>query len=132
MVTTHTLLRLARPAIDLQRTARFYIEGLGLSVLESFENHEGFDGVMLGIPGAPYHLEFTRRNGGPAGRAATGDHLLVFYLPNVVDWQAAVDRMRRAGHHPVPASNPYWNRHALTFEDPDGSHVVLANASGLP
>jgi hypothetical protein len=24
-----------------------------------FEDHAGFDGVMLGEPGAPYHFEFT-------------------------------------------------------------------------
>ncbi len=132
MVSTHTLLRIARPALDLRQTARFFIEGLGLSVLDSFEHHGGFDGLMLGIPGAPYHLEFTRRRGEPPGRAPGADHLLVFYLPERVDWLAAVDRMRKAGHHPVPASNPYWNHHALTFAGPDGSHIVLANASGLP
>jgi hypothetical protein len=36
---------------------------------------------MLGLAGAPYHLEFTRKRGHMAGRAQTEDNLLVFYLP---------------------------------------------------
>jgi YycE-like protein len=45
----------ARPTDRLDEVVRFYSVGLGLSVLESFEDHEGFDGTMLGHPGAPYH-----------------------------------------------------------------------------
>jgi hypothetical protein len=33
-------------------------------VLGSFMDHEGFDGVMLGIPGASYHLDFRIDSGG--------------------------------------------------------------------
>jgi len=35
--------------------ARFYTEGLGLMVPGSITDHEGFDGVMVGLPGAPFH-----------------------------------------------------------------------------
>ena len=52
-------LRIARPVADLAKTCKMYTDGLGLEVLGSFENHEGFDGVMLGLPGAGYHFEFT-------------------------------------------------------------------------
>src|SRR5215467_10413241 len=51
--------RVARPTDNLPEIVRFYRDGLGLEVLTSFENHEGFDGVMLGHKGFPYHLEFT-------------------------------------------------------------------------
>ena len=56
-----TTLRVARPTDHLEEIVRFYTDGLGLSRLGSFEDHDGFDGVMLGVPGAAYHLEFTRK-----------------------------------------------------------------------
>jgi catechol 2,3-dioxygenase-like lactoylglutathione lyase family enzyme len=123
------VLRVARPTDRMDEVVRFYTGGLGLSVLDSFEDHEGFDGVMLGQPGASYHLEFTRRRGHHAGAAPTRDNLLVFYLPDGGQWQEAVDRMRGAGYEPVASFNPYWDRVGRTFEDPDGYRVVLQNAS---
>ena len=64
-------LRVARPSDDLDAVVRFYRDGLGFSVLSGFEGHDGFNGVMLGHPGASYHLEFTRKEGHEAGRAPT-------------------------------------------------------------
>lgn len=122
-------LRVARPTDDLAAVVRFYRDGLGFEVLSEFRGHDGFDGVMLGRAGAAYHLEFTHAAGHPAGRAPTADHLLVFYLPDESAWRAAVARLERAGHTPVAAVNPYWDRRGRTFEDPDGYRVVLQNAS---
>jgi uncharacterized damage-inducible protein DinB len=122
-------LRVARPTDDLQAVVRFYRDGLGFTVLGSFEGHDSFDGVMLGHAGAAYHLEFTRKAGHRAGRAPTHDNLLVFYLPDRGEWQAAVDRLLGLGHRPVQSFNPYWDRNGATFEDPDGYRVVLQNAS---
>jgi catechol 2,3-dioxygenase-like lactoylglutathione lyase family enzyme len=122
-------LRVARPADNLSAVVAFYRDGLGLEVLTSFTGHDGFDGVMLGSPGAAFHLEFTRRAGHPAGRAPTADNLLVFYLPDEATWQAAVARMTFAGHTPVASFNPYWDRTGVTFEDPDGYRVVLQQSS---
>ena len=125
-------LRVARPTDNLEALLPFYQQGLGLTVLFRFQDHNGFDGIMLGQPDAPYHLEFTRAHGYPAGRAPTQDNLLVFYLPDRTEWQAAVERMRSAGFDPVPSFNPYWDRNGLTFEDPDGYRVVLQNAAWEP
>jgi catechol 2,3-dioxygenase-like lactoylglutathione lyase family enzyme len=124
-----TVFRVARSTDHLEEVVRFYTEGLGLSRLDSFEDHEGFDGVMLGVPGAAYHLEFTRKRGHTAGRAPTQDNLVVFYLPDRDVWQRAVDRMIAAGYPPVPSFNPYWDQAGRTFEDPDGYRVVLQNDS---
>ena len=124
-----TTLRVARPTDRLVEVVRFYQDGLGLERLDSFEDHEGFDGVMLGLPGAPYHLEFTRQHGHRAGRAPSADNLLVFYLPDAQEWRSAVDRLLAAGYASVPSFNPYWDRSGRTFEDPDGYRVVLQNAA---
>jgi hypothetical protein len=128
-MNTATMLRVARPTDNLAGIVRFYEVGLGLTRLGSFEDHEGFDGIMFGIPGSLYHLEFTSHRGSRAGRSPTPDNLLVFYLPERQDWQAAVDRMMATGYKPVQSFNPYWDRSGRTFEDPDGYRVVLQNSS---
>jgi catechol 2,3-dioxygenase-like lactoylglutathione lyase family enzyme len=122
-------LRVARPTDDIDRLLPFYRDGLGLTVLYRFEGHDGFDGVMLGTSGAPYHFEFTRAAGHSYGRAPSQDHLVVFYLPQDAEWRARVERMTTLGFEPVAAFNPYWDRQGATFEDPDGYRVVLQNGA---
>ena len=103
----------------------FYVDGLGFERLASFEDHAGFDGVILGSPGAPYHLEFAHQRAAPSFPTPHPETLLVFYLPDQADWRAAVACLRAFGAAPVAAQNPYWDRVGLTFEDPDGFRVVL-------
>jgi catechol 2,3-dioxygenase-like lactoylglutathione lyase family enzyme len=127
-----TILRVARPTDRLEALRAMYVEGLGLEVLGSFEDHDGFDGVMLGHPAWPYHLEFTRHRGHPAGGTPSPEHLLVFYIAHEPEWRARCDRMKQAGFKPVPAYNPYWDAKGATFEDLDGYRVVLQNGSWPP
>lgn len=122
-------LRVARPTDRLEDAVRFYRDGLGFEVIASFDDHDGFDGRMLGHPGAPWHLEFTHHPAHKAGRAPTQDNLLVFYLPDHEAWKAAVERMLINGFTPVSSFNPYWDRRGVTFEDPDGYRVVFQNAA---
>jgi catechol 2,3-dioxygenase-like lactoylglutathione lyase family enzyme len=129
---THPVLRLARPTDDLDALLPFYRDGLGLSVLASFRDHDGFDGLILGASGATYHLEFTRAHGHVAGRAPSPDNPLVLYEPDRQAWVASVERMRVAGFAPVPAFNPWWDKHGATFEDPDGWRVVLWQGAWSP
>jgi len=124
-------LRVARPTDDLAPLVKFYRDGLGFEVVSSFTQHNGFDGVMLGRRGAAYHLEFTRKDGHKAGKAPTEDNLLVFYLPDVEEWKAAVERMEGLGYKPVKAFNAYWDKMGKTFEDADGYRVVLQNSGWL-
>ena len=120
-----TQLRIARPTDDLDALLPFYRDGLGLTLLFRFEDHDGFDGVMLGRKGCPYHFEFTHAKGHRVGRAPTLDNLFVFYMPDEAQWRLAVERMQRVGFPPVTSFNPYWDRQGRTFEDPDGYRVVL-------
>jgi catechol 2,3-dioxygenase-like lactoylglutathione lyase family enzyme len=121
-------LRVARPTDNLAEVVRFYRDGLGFEVLYEFNDHDGFDGMMLGHKGAAYHLEFTRRRGHTVGRAPTQDNLLVFYLPGEAEWRQTVQRLEGNGYKPVNSFNPYWDKQGKTFEDPDGYRVVLQNA----
>lgn len=120
-------LRVARPTNNIPSLLPFYRDGLGFEVLLTFAEHEGFDGVLLGHRGSGYHLEFISNAEHDAGRAPTPDNLLVFYLPDSAEYQAAVTRMEEAGFDAVTSFNPYWDRCGKTYEDADGYRVVLAN-----
>ena len=113
--------RFARHTERLADLVHFYRDGLGLPEIGRFENHDGYDGVFLDLPGSNGHLEFT----------SSGDHnppvphaesLLVLYLS---DERALAEITRRAGGNPVEPANPYWRRHGVTLLDPDGFQVVL-------
>ena len=122
----HTL-RIARPTDNLQAIATMYEQGLGMQVLSQFEDHDGFDGIMVGQPNAPYHLEFTTQKGHTAGRAPTQDNLLVYYIPDDQEWARACQRMIQAGFVSVSSFNPFWDLYGKTFEDLDGYRIVLQN-----
>lgn len=68
-MTPQLKLRIARPTDHWDALLRFYRDGLGLELLGAFEDHDGFDGMMLGAPDAPYHFEFTRQKGHTVGPA---------------------------------------------------------------
>src|SRR3974390_1956175 len=92
-----TQLRIARPVSALDRSVAMYRKGLGLSEIGRFENHDGFDGVMLGRPDLHYHFEFTCCRAHPVAPTPTAEDLLVFYLADSVQWQQACASMLQAG-----------------------------------
>ena len=128
-MTTGLTLRVARPTDHLAAITAMYGQGLGLSVLAEFLDHDGFDGAILGTPEDRYHIEFTTRSGQHAGRAPTEEHLLVFYVPDRVEWETTCERMAAAGFRSVSSANPYWDVRGRTFEDLDGYRVVLQNSA---
>lgn len=121
-----TQVRVARPTDQLAELEKFYATDLGLPILHRFEGHAGYDGVMLGLPGTDYHLEFTSHADGSPCPAPTTDNLLVLCFHNDTQMHAVVERLTAAGHEPVEAENPFWaGAGAQTFQDPDGWRVVL-------
>jgi catechol 2,3-dioxygenase-like lactoylglutathione lyase family enzyme len=124
--------RVARPTDRLDEVVRFYRDGLGLVELSRFEDHAGYSGVMLGLPGSAYHLEFTSHVDGSPCPAPTKDNLLVLYIPSREAIARTVDRLGAMGYPPVTAENPYWDEHdAVTIEDPDGWRLVLVPTHGI-
>jgi catechol 2,3-dioxygenase-like lactoylglutathione lyase family enzyme len=107
----------------------FYTEGLGLRELFRFSGHDDYTGVMLGLPGADYHLEFTSHPNGSPGTAPSRDNLLVLYLGSESEVRAAAQRLESLGHEAVEAENPWWPENGgITIEDPDGWRIVLMPA----
>jgi catechol 2,3-dioxygenase-like lactoylglutathione lyase family enzyme len=121
-------LRIARPVTDIARARDMYVRGLGLSVVGGFEDHEGFDGVMLGSPGADYHFVFTHCRNRAVRPTPTVEDLAVFYIPSEAVWRGACANMEGAGFKPIASYNPYWEKNGRTYEDLDGYRVVLQRA----
>jgi catechol 2,3-dioxygenase-like lactoylglutathione lyase family enzyme len=120
-------LRVARHTERLDEVVGFYRDGIGLTEVGRFRDHDGYDGVFLAVPGAGSHLELTA--GGEHGAPAPHpESLLVLYLGGEEAVRAVADRL---GVDPVRPANPYWAEHGVTFEDPDGFQVVLVPEPGL-
>ncbi|ADQ17877.1 Glyoxalase/bleomycin resistance protein/dioxygenase [Leadbetterella byssophila DSM 17132] len=117
--------RIARPTNQLAEIKHFYGTVLGLPIIGSFEGHEGYDGLMFGLPNKRFHLEFTSQTPKPELPAPTKENLTVLYYPNEKEYTKALNRILSYGYHPVEPENPYWLNKSQTFEDPDGWRVVL-------
>jgi len=98
-----SMMRVARPTDNLAAIAEMYAKGFAFEVLAEFENHRGFDGVILGDPKQSYHIEFTSQRGHGVGNAPTRDHLLVFYIPDDDDWESSCAQMISAGFREIPS-----------------------------
>lgn len=118
-------MRIARATNDLLSISKMYCDGLGMEVLGSFENHSGFDGMMIGNKSSSYHLEFTYQKGFEAPRSHSDESLLVFYLPDPSKFLQVETKMKEAGFKKVKSHNPYWDQNGCTFQDVEGYRVVL-------
>lgn len=119
--------RIARPTNQLAAIKSFYTEGLGLKVIGEFTGHQGYDGVMIGLPDHQYHLEFTQFETPVDLPEPTKEHLLVFYFNDFEAFTKVNKRLQEMKFYPVSPENPYWEGKSLTYEDPDHWRIVLFN-----
>ena len=127
MIPIDAVMRVVRPTDNLEQITKMYADGLGFEIIGGFDGHGGFSGRMLGHPKHHYHLEFTTHSKEKAGRAPTLENLLVYYVPDNVEFTKAIDKISRSGFKKVNSFNPYWEGSAQTFEDVDGYRVVINN-----
>jgi catechol 2,3-dioxygenase-like lactoylglutathione lyase family enzyme len=114
-------LRVARHTQQLEEIVSFYRDGIGLPEIGRFNDHEGYQGVFLALPGTEAHLEFTS-GGRHRAPASHPESLLVLYLGDDESVRKVASRLDAAS---VTAANPYWAEHGTTFADPDGFRIVL-------
>jgi catechol 2,3-dioxygenase-like lactoylglutathione lyase family enzyme len=124
--------RIACPTDKLQEITRFYCEDLGLHKIGAFEKHNGYDGIMVGLLGYSYHLEFTQHEAGSPCPASTKDNLLMLYIPELSIIKAIVKRLSEMGYPEAEPENPYWHeKGAVTIVDPDGWRLALMPTTGI-
>jgi catechol 2,3-dioxygenase-like lactoylglutathione lyase family enzyme len=118
-------IRIARPTGDLAAASAFYGDVLGFAVLASFEEHDGYSGVIFGLPDASRQLELVSHEG--TLPSPTSEDQLVLFLGSGERVENDAARLRAAGFEPRPSANPYWARTgAVCFVDPDGYWLVLS------
>jgi catechol 2,3-dioxygenase-like lactoylglutathione lyase family enzyme len=119
-------LRVARHTAKLDAVVAFYRDEVGLPELGRFNDHDGYAGVFLDVPGTGAHLEFTS-GGALSAPEPHVESLLVLYLDTQAEMDAIAHRITRP---PVTPENPYWQQSAMAFEDPDGFQLLLTLAAG--
>ncbi|MDB5139540.1 MAG: hypothetical protein JWR12_1456 [Mucilaginibacter sp.] len=103
----------------------FYGRILGLKVIDQFKDHDNYDGILLGMPGFDWYLEFTVSDTVPV-HSPDDDDLLVFYATSLPEFHAIKEKFIANHVKHVEPINPYWAKHGITFEDPDGFRTVLS------
>lgn len=117
--------RIARPTRDLGRALAFYRDLVGLPVLASFEDHDGYSGAILGLPDRQMQLELVFH--ASVEPAPTAEDQLVLYLGSAEAVAGRAAAIGRAGHERKPTANPYWARNgAVAFVDPEGYWLILS------
>lgn len=129
MVEVNGITHISLSVVDLDRSAAFYRNVLGLvTLVERFET-EHYDEVILGIPGRgrlALCLQCHRDNDGSEfdPRTTGLDHLAlaVADVPSLDAWAARLDELEIEHSGVVP------NRgfgHLIAFRDPDGIQLEL-------
>lgn len=118
-------IRVARPTGDLERACSFYRDAVGLPVLSSFADHDGYSGAIVGVPDAANQLELVFHAG--VEPSPTTEDQLVLYLGSAASVAKRAAAIEAAGYEPRLSSNPYWTREgAIAFVDPDGYWLILS------
>jgi len=117
--------RYARHTNQLNELENFYTSVLGFKKLVEFKDHDGYDGVFLGIEGLDWHIEFTQTNE-KIVRDFDEDDLLVLYPENQSlfdDLILSIKNNDISFHQP---KNPYWKENGFLIQDPDGYGIIIS------
>lgn len=128
LITANHTIRIARPTRSVNAAERFWCEGVGLKVLwrTGTEAVGGHSLLMVGIVGAPWHLELVENPDTLDANPPSAEDLLVVYRGHPIN-QTEIQQLILAGGKVVPARNPYWDKYGITIEDPDGYRLVLSH-----
>lgn len=128
LVTRDLSIRIARPSRSLARAERFWTEGVGLDVLwrAGRDAIGGHALVMLGVPGAAWHLELVDDAEALHANPPGPEDLLVLYRGKPLA-EADLAQLGAAGGMCVKSRNPYWDENGQTIIDPDGYLLVLSH-----
>lgn len=118
--------RFARHTNDLEKIKSFYIHILGLELLGSFENHNGYDGVFIGKLNENWHLEFTKSEETTTFNFGDED-FLVFYPNSIEDYNRMISSLNKNARKSNPTKNPYWKENGKLYSDPDGYGIIISN-----
>ena len=117
--------RYARHTQKIESLIYFYTSVLNFEILGKFENHDGYDGVFLGIKGENWHLEFTE-NGEKQLSVFDEDDVLVFYPKTKESYDAILENLKKFEVPLLEPKNPYWRDKGVCFEDCDHYKIIIS------
>lgn len=118
--------RYARHTNQLEAIKNFYVNVIGLEILGSFENHDGYDGDFVGVKNENWHLEFTTSED-LCDHTFDEDDLITFYPETQKEYALISQQIEEHKVDRIKAKNDYWNRNGIVVKDPDGCIVVICN-----
>ncbi len=118
--------RYARHTQKIESLIYFYTSVLNFEILGKFENHDGYDGVFLGIEGQNWHLEFTQNTEKPLSQFDEDD-ALVFYPETTEKFDEILENLKKFEVPILQPKNPYWQENGICFEDCDHYKIIVSN-----
>jgi catechol 2,3-dioxygenase-like lactoylglutathione lyase family enzyme len=120
-------LRSLMPALtvdDLERSLRFYVDALGFTVEERWEEEGKLQGVMLLAGTCRVGLSQDDWKKGRDRQKGLGFRL---FAETAQDLDALAARLREHGVEPDGPKVEPWGNRALTVTDPDGFKLTVSN-----
>lgn len=118
--------RYARHCKNISQLTSFYTSVLNLEVLGSFQDHDGYDGVLIGLKGLSWHLEYTQNTQEPHSRFDEDD-ALVFYPDSLEAYSKILDNLKLFKIKTIESKNPYWKDKAVCFKDCDEYNIIVSS-----
>jgi catechol 2,3-dioxygenase-like lactoylglutathione lyase family enzyme len=116
-------LMVALTADEIERSLRFYVDGLGFAVEERMEEDGKLLGVML-VAGA-CHLGLSQDDWGKGRDRKKGIGFRMFVDSLDLDLEAVAKRFRDHGVEVDGPTTEPWGERSLTVVDPDGFKLTL-------
>ena len=117
--------RYARHTQKIESLIYFYTSVLNFEILGKFENHDGYDGIFLGIKGENWHLEFTQNEEKPQSHFDEDD-ALVFYPKTQESYDEILEILKKFEVPLLEPKNPYWRDKGVCFEDCDHYKIIIS------
>ncbi|AXG73493.1 VOC family protein [Flavobacterium arcticum] len=118
--------RVARHTNNLDKIIAFYTNILDLEILGSFNNHDNYDGVFIGLKDMSWHLEFTKSDE-IVNHKFNDDDILVFYPETDISYSMIIENINIYQIKKLNPKNPYWNLNGILIQDPDGFNIIISN-----
>lgn len=112
---------------DLERSRRFYVDGLGFTVHEEWKEEGKVLGLML-VAGS-CHLGLSQDDGSKGRDREKGVGFRI-WAETAQDLDALAERMRDHGVAPDGPKEEPWGVRTLTVTDPDGYKLTLTPPQG--
>lgn len=123
-------LRAISPALtadDLERSLRFYVDALGFTIEDRWEEAGKLLGVML-VAGT-CHIGLSQDNWAKGRDRRKGVGFRIF-AETAQDLDALAERLREHGVEPDGPKTEPWGDRTLTVTDPDGFKLTFTAARG--